>query len=676
MFGSDFNLNSENRPADDTNYVGNQQCSQGILVEFLPPFGCELDEQNEYYELANRMNFGVINQWVRDHELLEDKDPRGRHPTSPRMAFCSLFIKAKEGLSDRKTQDRIQHDPHLQYFCGLSEFNPKEQVFSPSSMTNFRKLFTPDFVLRYNVYLTTGKMPPEGTVQLPAVLPQDTSAGSVLFRLATSLPDNGKADDNQEQTPGNDAAAAQNELYGQMSFDDLVTEVSTSEEPPDNVAADAEATSDDTSTIAEQLSAEAASPVTNDGAASQGQEGGNPELTDDEMIERLVARYFAIPDCAPEDIKTELVNAFRTAYTETGEGVALCDLINYSDKQLQNFFKKLPIGDHLEHGEDMIIDATVYPANIEHPLDINLLNKCREKLESAIRIAYSLKNKRGSGCPYKADVARNDYMTVMKKKGSKRTSEVIQEGVNKQLEYIEKCIRRFTEIATEFTNPEEELFSAFTSQLRHDLAVIPEIYRQQKYMYDADTHRVDDRIVSVAQEHVRPIVRGKEQKPTEFGMKVDTILVDGLAYPIRISWDAFNEGKDILQATMAFRIYFGNYPTAIQADQAYQTAENKALASALGIRMSGKIRGSKKEIPDDQLKIAKQDMKDRIEIEGFFGLVKRFYTCARIPGVIPDSCITDVGFSHVAHNAVTQLHRDQKKREEEARKARLAKGRA
>lgn len=39
--------------------------------------------------------------------------------------------------------------------------------------------------------------------------------------------------------------------------------------------------------------------------------------------------------------------------------------------------------------------------------------------------------------------------------------------------------------------------------------------------YDNHTHSVPDRIVSVSQPFVRPIVRGKAGKPVVFGMKLD-----------------------------------------------------------------------------------------------------------------------------------------------------------
>lgn len=38
---------------------------------------------------------------------------------------------------------------------------------------------------------------------------------------------------------------------------------------------------------------------------------------------------------------------------------------------------------------------------------------------------------------------------------------------------------------------------------------IRKVYEQQKYMYDNKTHSVQDRIVSISQPYLRPIVRGK-----------------------------------------------------------------------------------------------------------------------------------------------------------------------
>jgi DNA-directed RNA polymerase subunit E'/Rpb7 len=60
-------------------------------------------------------------------------------------------------------------------------------------------------------------------------------------------------------------------------------------------------------------------------------------------------------------------------------------------------------------------------------------------------------------------------------------------------------------------------------------------------MYDADKCRVDDRIVNLSKPHVRPIVRGKAGKKTEFGAKVSISDDNGFVDADRISWDNYNE---------------------------------------------------------------------------------------------------------------------------------------
>lgn len=60
-------------------------------------------------------------------------------------------------------------------------------------------------------------------------------------------------------------------------------------------------------------------------------------------------------------------------------------------------------------------------------------------------------------------------------------------------------------------------------------------------MYQTRTHRTDDRIVSISQPHVRPIVRGMARAQTEFGDKVAISMVDGYAFIDLLSWDPFTK---------------------------------------------------------------------------------------------------------------------------------------
>lgn len=69
-----------------------------------------------------------------------------------------------------------------------------------------------------------------------------------------------------------------------------------------------------------------------------------------------------------------------------------------------------------------------------------------------------------------------------------------------------------------------------SKQQYRDLLVIHELYRQQQNMFDPKSNRIDDRIVSIQQPHVRPIVRGKTSARMEFGLKISVSLVDGISF--------------------------------------------------------------------------------------------------------------------------------------------------
>ncbi len=77
------------------------------------------------------------------------------------------------------------------------------------------------------------------------------------------------------------------------------------------------------------------------------------------------------------------------------------------------------------------------------------------------------------------------------------------------------------------------------------LLVIQEVYGQQQEMWSQKKQRIDYRIVSLSQPHVRPIVRGKARSPTEFGAKLSVSSVDSFIFLDHLSWENFNESQDL-----------------------------------------------------------------------------------------------------------------------------------
>ncbi len=155
------------------------------------------------------------------------------------------------------------------------------------------------------------------------------------------------------------------------------------------------------------------------------------------------------------------------------------------------------------------------------------------------------------------------------------------------------------------------------------LLVITEVYRQQLWMYENESKRIDDRIVSITQPHVRPIVRGKAGKPVEFGAKISVSCFDEYVFLDHLSWDNFNESGDLQKQIEEYKNYTGYYPDSVHVDKIYRTRANRAWCKERGIRLSGTPLGRKpKNVSKEATKQAQEDERFRNTIEGKFGQAK------------------------------------------------------
>lgn len=156
--------------------------------------------------------------------------------------------------------------------------------------------------------------------------------------------------------------------------------------------------------------------------------------------------------------------------------------------------------------------------------------------------------------------------------------------------------------------------------------VIHTLYDQQLEMYQQRSHRCAERIVSISQPPVRPIVRGKASQRVEFGAKISVSHVDGFVLLDRFSWDSYNETSDLDDQAEAF----GHCPASIHADKIDRTRANRAWCWQWGIGLSSKPLGRPRERTKEEKQRQRQDETDRIPIEGKFGNTKRKGTLQRV----------------------------------------------
>ena len=287
-----------------------------------------------------------------------------------------------------------------------------------------------------------------------------------------------------------------------------------------------------------------------------------------------------------------------------------------------------------------ILDATVSPSNIRYPQDFSLTNEAREKLEAMIDRLHKTYHPWKKPRTYRR-AARQEYLELSKSK--KKTVKKIRSYLRRDLERIRRdmgYIGEYREAGYELTVSELAMYET-----------IEELYRQQKYMFDHKTHTVEDRIVSLSQPYIRPIVRGKAKSPVEFGAKYDvSIDENGHARLEKINFDPYNESTIFIDAIERYHTRTGHYPKRVLVDKIYRTRENLRFCKDKHIEISGPKLGRPAEGKPKASKDEKQDEKDRIEVERFFSLDKRRNGAGLIMTKLSDTTLNTIALTVLVTN--------------------------
>ena len=266
----------------------------------------------------------------------------------------------------------------------------------------------------------------------------------------------------------------------------------------------------------------------------------------------------------------------------------------------------------------LILDATCCPQDIKYPTDIGLLNHARELLEIIIDWLFAMVAGAFLVKPrtYRKK-ARKEYLAFAKRR--KPSNKHIRSTKKGQLQYVERDIRIVDDLIAKGATVED-----LPGKLAEKLSTIRKLAEQQRKMYDDNVNRCDDRIVSIAQPHVRPIVRGKEHNPVEFGAKVVISAISGYVPKVKIFWTNKPEASLLTEQAEDYKKMFGFYPKTILGDRVYNNRENRNWCKERHIRLSGPRLGRKNE--NILIQEAKQIYKDGCErntVESRFGIVKR-----------------------------------------------------
>ena len=293
----------------------------------------------------------------------------------------------------------------------------------------------------------------------------------------------------------------------------------------------------------------------------------------------------------------------------------------------------------------LILDTTCTPANITFPQDLKILNEAREKTEKMVEAMHAPEKGKTEKPRLDKKAARKSYLKMVKNR--KKSPKKLRKAIKQQLNYLNRNLKHIEGL--------DKHKDQLTPKQTTELETIKKVYEQQNEMYTQKKKTVKDRIVSISQPHVRPIVRGKANADVEFGAKVSASVIDGYAFVDKISWDAHNECKDLIGIINDYYQKYKRYPAAVMADQIYRTKENIEYCTTHGIRLSGRRLGKPKEEDAATKEQAYKDNGIRNAIEGKFGNVKTSYGLDRVMAKLKETSETSIYLAVLAMNIVKRL---------------------
>lgn len=307
-------------------------------------------------------------------------------------------------------------------------------------------------------------------------------------------------------------------------------------------------------------------------------------------------------------------------------------------------------GEQIPHQGRLLLDASVAPADIRYPTDLDLLHQARASSERVLDRLYQTMATPPAKKPrtYRQQ-ARQAYLKVAKQR--RPSARGRRKAVGQQLRYLRRNLNHIDGLLATGAS-----LSDLKPYWYRRLLVIHEVFRQQWQMYEQRQRRIDHRIVSLSQPHVRPIVRGKAGSPVEFGAKIALSCVSGYALLERLDWEAFNESTDLVEQVERYRERFGCYPVSVHVDQIYRTRANRAWCKVHGIRLSGPPLGRPKASETTATTAqVKQDAAIRNGVEGKFGQAKRRFGLARVMAKLASTAATSIAVTVLVMNLEQRL---------------------
>jgi hypothetical protein len=274
----------------------------------------------------------------------------------------------------------------------------------------------------------------------------------------------------------------------------------------------------------------------------------------------------------------------------------------------------------IDHPSIMLTDATCYETAMRYPTNVKLLWESVNWSYGQLRICCKYLKIRTPRTKYLKQKQRYSNYSRKRRK-SKKERRVLTRSL---LHLLGKLLFLLKEIEQDYPGRFD-----IPDRYYRQIKTISKVLSQQQEIFETG-RSVPDRIVSLSKAYVRPIVRGKEVKPVEFGAKVNMIQFGGINFIEHLSFSAFHEGVRLKQSVRYGRDLMGRV-THLSGDDIYATNANRTYCKNQNITHGFKRKGRAGK-HEEQRKILHDVLRTEraTRMEGSFGTEKEHYGLKKI----------------------------------------------
>ena len=282
---------------------------------------------------------------------------------------------------------------------------------------------------------------------------------------------------------------------------------------------------------------------------------------------------------------------------------------------------------YIEQQSAVLMDATCYEVSIRYPTDVKLLWECCEWTWTLIDKWSFRLGQRRIRRKQKAIYQRYISFQKLRRKPKKRRIAITRS----LLRLLKKALDTWAVMKQKHR---QQIILRQKEQIQKLL--IEQVYEQQLLHFTNPEAKINNRILSLSQHWIRPIIRGKETKKVEFGPKVHLFNVDGISFVEHFSFNAFNEAKR-LEPTIELHQQYFNKCQFVGADNIYATNANRRLCTTITTTFVPK--GRKPKHPNKNKQLIKKRLRAAraAQMEGAIGNEKLHYGLNRIKARLPDT---------------------------------------